>query len=79
MTLRTDNGIPDLQNGEHRLLQKQIDLMHEDVIFIRQTIGKNSPIVAAASARSKSNFKLICVMFAGMVTLAGGVAVAVII
>ena len=72
---RTDNGIPDLKNGEHRLLQKQIDLMHEDVIFIREAMATNAPIVASTSARTHTNFKLICLLFGGMITLAGAVVV----
>ena len=71
MSLRQDNGIRDLKNGEHRLLQKQIDLMHEDILFIRETISVNSPIMGSVLARRKTNFRLIGLIIAGMITLAG--------
>ncbi len=71
MSLRQDSGIEDIKNGEHRLLQKQIDLLQDDVHYIRENI----PDVVEANTRSKTNFKLICLLVAGVITLAGATVV----
>ena len=66
---RENGNIPDCINGEHRILQKQIDLIQVDVRYIRENIGCG----IEANTRSKTNFKLFCLLLAGMITLTGAV------
>lgn len=68
--IRKANGIPNCKNGDHKYIQKQIDLMHEDVIVIRKTIEKFGPMAAKNEERSSTNFKLICVIFAAIIGVA---------
>ena len=65
--MRREIGLPDIKNGDGKILQKQIDLLHTDVNYIKQNIM----MVGEANGRSKTNFKLICLLFAGGITLAG--------
>ena len=74
MSYRQDMGVPDIKNGDGKILQKQIDLLHEDVSYIKQHIT----VVGEANGRSKTNFKLICLLFAGGITLAGATLVSAI-
>jgi len=69
MSCRTENGIPDIKNGEHKLLQKQIDLMHEDVREIKDSVKEIVPICSQNETRSKINTKIVFVLMAGIVTL----------
>ena len=71
MSYRTENGIPDLKNGEHKILQKQIDLMHEDIIEIKKSVQTMVPLCSKNETRSKMNSKLIFVVIAGLLTLGG--------
>jgi len=74
MSCRTDNGIPDIRNGEHKLLQKQIDLMHEDVREIRDNIKIFGPMCAKNETRSHINTKLIFVVLTAICGLSAAVA-----
>jgi len=61
--IRKEAGIKDIRNGEHRLLQKQIDLLHEDVKEISKCVKHQNIISAKNEAVSALNFKLIVVLF----------------
>ena len=71
--IRKGNGIPNIKNGEHKILQMQINSLHTDIKYIKKGIDKLVPDTASNTTRSELNFKLICIIFVGMVTLAGGV------
>lgn len=66
--------IPKLRNGEHRVLQRQIDLNYRELVYIRKNITQG----VEANTQSKTNFKLICILIAGLFTLTGAIVIQVI-
>ena len=69
MSYRTENGIPNIPNGNGKILQKQIDLLHEDVIEIKKDVKIIVPLCAENKTRSSMNSKLVFVLIAAVVTL----------
>lgn len=67
-------NIPKLRNGEHRVLQRQIDLNYRELVYIRKNIMQG----VEANTQSKTNFKLICILIAGLFTLTGAIVIQVI-
>ena len=68
--LKNENGIKKV-NGSTGVLQKQIDLMHQDVLAIRETVEEHSGKVAANETRSVTNQKLFFVLLTATLSLAG--------
>jgi len=67
--IRKENGLPDVKNGEHRILQKQIDLMHEDVKEIKKDIKIVTTYSIQADTRSRMHstlFKLFIPIILGL-------------
>ena len=59
MNSREEKGIKLIRNGEHRILQLQLDLQGESLDKIEKKLDR----IVGADERSKINFKLICLMF----------------
>lgn len=77
MSYRTENGIPDIKNGVNKILQMQIDLMHEDVREIKDSIKVFGPICSKNETRSKMNTKITFVLIAGILTLGAAMVAAI--
>ncbi len=58
LNLREAEGIKTVRNGEHRILQLQLDLHGKSL----DKIDKKLDRIIGADERSKMNFKLICIM-----------------
>lgn len=71
MNSRIETGIKTLRNGEHRILQMQLD-MHGGSL---KKIEDKLDALIGADERSKLNFKLICLLFAAIISLSAGIVV----
>ena len=58
MDAREEAGIKTVRNGEHRILQLQLDLHGKSL----DKIDKKLDRIVGADERSKMNFKLLCIM-----------------
>lgn len=62
MNLREEQGIKTVRNGEHRILQLQLDMHGKSLDSIEKKIDR----IVRADERSKINFKLICLLIVGV-------------
>jgi len=69
-TLRKEAGIRDIPNGEHRVLQLQIDFLHSDVRYIKEHVECG----VKADIKSNLNFKLLCLLFVAVIGVYGAFA-----
>lgn len=58
MSSREEQGIKTVRNGEHRILQLQLDMHGKSL----DNIDKKLDRIVGADERSKMNFKLLCIM-----------------
>lgn len=72
--MRKTNGIPDLRNGEHRWIQKQIDLYHAEFVEFRRdfkaTTEKYGEKVIKNEERSQTNRKFFWAILMGVIGIA---------
>lgn len=71
MIRREENGIKTVRNGEHRILQMQLDLHGESLKRIEDRLDA----LIKADERSKLNFKLICLLIVAVLGVYGAIII----